>query len=113
MNMENHSQKTGPPSQALRENKRTLGIALAITASMMLIEAAGGFLSGSLALLADAGHMLTDVAALGLSLFAFWLSSRPKTFNRTFGWHRFEIFAAFVNGIELWVIAGVIGYEAF
>jgi cobalt-zinc-cadmium efflux system protein len=113
MNMENHSQKTGPPSQALRENKRTLGIALAITASMMLIEAAGGFLSGSLALLADAGHMLTDVAALGLSLFAFWLSSRPKTFNRTFGWHRFEIFAAFVNGIALWIIAGVIGYEAF
>jgi cobalt-zinc-cadmium efflux system protein len=80
---------------------------------MMVIEAAGGFLSGSLALLADAGHMLTDAAALGLSLFAFWLSSRPKTASRTFGWHRFEIFAAFVNGIALWTIAGAIGYEAF
>jgi cobalt-zinc-cadmium efflux system protein len=56
--------------------------------------------------------MLTDAAALGLSLFAFWLSSRPKTFSRTFGWRRFEIFAAFVNGIALWAIAGAIGYEA-
>jgi cobalt-zinc-cadmium efflux system protein len=80
---------------------------------MMVVEAAGGFLSGSLALLADAGHMLTDAAALGLSLFAFWLSSRPKTASRTFGWRRFEIFAAFVNGIALWTIAGAIGYEAF
>ena len=80
---------------------------------MMVIEVAGGFLSGSLALLADAGHMLTDAAALGLSLFAFWLSSRPKTVSRTFGWRRFEIFAAFINGIALWAIAGVIGYEAF
>jgi len=95
------------------ENKRALTVALAITASMMLIETAGGFLSGSLALLADASHMLTDAAALGLSLFAFWLSSRPQTVSRTFGWHRFEIFAAFINGIALWAIAGVIGYEAF
>jgi cobalt-zinc-cadmium efflux system protein len=57
--------------------------------------------------------MLTDVAALGLTLFAFWLSSRPKTASRTFGWRRFEIFAAFVNGVALWGIAGAIGYEAF
>jgi len=101
------------PSQALTENKRSLTSALAITAAIMIVEAAGGFLSRSLALLADAGHMLTDVAALGLSLFAFWLSSRPKTFSRTFGWRRFEIFAAFFNGLALWAIAGVIGYEAF
>jgi cobalt-zinc-cadmium efflux system protein len=87
--------------------------ALVITAAMLLVEVAGGFLSGSLALLADAGHMLTDVAALGLSLFAFWLSGRPKTHRRTFGWRRFEIFAAFVNGLALWAIAAVIGYEAF
>jgi cobalt-zinc-cadmium efflux system protein len=111
--MENHGSPTAHPSRALTENKKILGIALAITASMMLIEAAGGFLSGSLALLADAGHMLTDAAVLGLSLFAFWLSSRPKTASRTFGWRRFEIFAAFVNGLALWTIAGVIGYEAF
>jgi cobalt-zinc-cadmium efflux system protein len=99
-------------SHALTEHKRPLMIALVITAAVMLVETAGGFLSGSLALLADAGHMLTDVAALGLSLFAFWLSARPKTNRRTFGWRRFEIFAAFINGLALWGIAGAIGYEA-
>jgi len=108
-----HSLNSGHPSHALAENKRPLKTALAITAAMMLVETAGGFLSGSLALLADAGHMLTDAAALGLSLFAFWLSGRPKTNRRTFGWRRFEIFAAFVNGLALWAIAAVIGYEAF
>jgi len=101
-----------PPVYVLSGQKRPLWIALVITAAMMLVEAAGGFLSGSLALLADAGHMLTDVAALGLSLFAFWLSGRPRTNRRTFGWRRFEIFAAFVNGLALWVIAGFIAYEA-
>jgi cobalt-zinc-cadmium efflux system protein len=111
--MPHQNLKTEHPSDALTENKRALRIALAITAAVMLIEVAGGFLSGSLALLADAGHMLTDVAALGLSLFAFWLSSRPKTISRTFGWRRFEIFAAFINGIALWAIAGLIGYESF
>jgi cobalt-zinc-cadmium efflux system protein len=111
--MAHHNLKKDHPSHALTENKRTLGLALAITSVMMLIEAAGGFLSGSLALLADAGHMLTDAAALGLSLFAFWLSSRPKTISRTFGWRRFEIFAAFINGIALWAISGAIAYEAF
>ncbi|MCJ7644370.1 MAG: cation diffusion facilitator family transporter [Candidatus Aminicenantes bacterium] len=108
-----HSRNSGRPSHALTERKRPLRIALAITAAMMLVEAAGGFLSHSLALLADAGHMLTDVAALGLGLFAFWLSARPRTSERTFGWRRFEIFAAFLNGLALWVISGFIGYEAF
>ena len=97
----------------LTKNRRALALALVITAMTMGIEVAGGFLSGSLALLADAGHMLTDVAALGLGLFAFWLSTRPRTAERTFGWHRFEIFAAFVNGVALWAIAGFIAYEAF
>jgi cobalt-zinc-cadmium efflux system protein len=95
------------------ELRKPLAIALALTAAVMAVEVAGGFLSGSLALLADAGHMLTDVAALALSLFAFWLSGLPKTSRRTFGWRRFEIFAAMVNGLALWAIAGVIGYEAF
>jgi cobalt-zinc-cadmium efflux system protein len=97
----------------LGRNTRILAVALAITAVTMVVEAAGGFLSGSLALLADAGHMLTDVAALGLSLFAFWLSARPRTAEHTFGLRRFEIFAAFMNGLILWAAAGVIGYEAF
>jgi len=95
------------------EDQKPLRIALIITAAMMLAEMAGGFLSGSLALLADAGHMLTDVAALALSLIAFRLSGLPKTNRRTFGWRRFEIFAAFVNGVALWGVAGVIAYEAF
>jgi cobalt-zinc-cadmium efflux system protein len=97
----------------MMENKRILTLALAITAFFMLVEVIGGFMSGSLALLADAGHMFTDVAALTLSLFAFWLSSLPRTVAKTFGWRRFEIFAAFLNGIALWVVSGLIGYEAF
>ncbi len=80
--MEHQSLKTEHPSHDLRESGKTLRIALVITAAMMLVEVAAGFMSGSLALLADAGHMLTDAAALGLSLFAFWLSSRPKTIRR-------------------------------
>lgn len=100
-------------SRALTEQKKVLGVALAVTAGVMLVEVAGGLLSGSLALLADAGHMFTDAAALGLSLFAFWLSGRPKTFGRTFGWRRFEVFAAFVNGVALWAIAALIGHEAY
>lgn len=94
------------------EHQRPLAIALIITAAVFLVEVAGGFLSHSLALLADAGHMLTDVAALALGLFAFWLSARPASAGQTFGWRRFEIFAAFVNGVALWVIAALIAYKA-
>src|SRR5512145_229452 len=95
------------------EHQRPLRIALLVTAAVFVVEVAGGFLSRSLALLADAGHMLTDVAALALSLFAFWLSARPPSSRHTFGWRRFEIFAALLNGIALWIIAAVIGFEAF
>ena len=100
-------------SHAHAEHQRPLRIALLITSAVLVVEIAGGVLSRSLALLADAGHMLTDVAALGLGLFAFWLSARPPSSERTFGWRRFEIFAAFLNGVALWIIAAVIGYEAF
>jgi cobalt-zinc-cadmium efflux system protein len=100
-------------SHAHTENQRPLKIALVITAAVLVVEVIGGVLSHSLALLADAGHMLTDVAALGLGLFAFWLSDRPASSGRTFGWRRFEIFAAFLNGAALWIIAAVIGYQAF
>lgn len=93
-------------------NRKALALALGITAATMIAEIAGGLVSRSLALLADAGHMAADAAALGLSLFAFHLSSRPRTAARTFGWQRFEIFAAFLNGLSLWTIAGFIGYEA-
>ena len=95
------------------EHRKPLRTALVITTAVLAVEVAGGVLSRSLALLADAGHMLTDVAALGLGLFAFWLSARPASTRQTFGWRRFEIFAAFLNGVALWLIAAVIGYEAF
>ena len=79
----------------------------------MLVEAAGGWLTNSLALIADAGHMLTDVAALGLTLGAIWFGSRPATAKKTFGFYRIEILAAFVNGIALVVLSIWVIYEAF
>ena len=100
-------------AHAHTRHQRPLRIALLVTSAVFVVEVAGGLLSRSLALLADAGHMLTDVAALGLGLFAFWLSARPPSSRRTFGWRRFEIFAAFLNGLALWLIAALIGYEAF
>lgn len=78
----------------------------------MLAEAVGGWLSNSLALLADAGHMLTDVAALSLTLAAIWFAARPATDKKTFGYYRYEILAAFVNGIALVLISLWVIYEA-
>ncbi len=108
-----HDHHDHGPGASHAADRKSLSLALVLTALTMGVEIAGGFISGSLALLADAGHMLTDVAALGFSLFAFWLSDRPRTARRTFGWRRFEIFAAFVNGVALWVISGLIAYEAY
>jgi len=87
-------------------------IALALTGTFMIVELIGGILSGSLALLADAGHMLTDTMALGLAAFAFRVSSRPADSKRSFGYHRFQIIAAFVNGLSLLVIVAWILFEA-
>jgi cobalt-zinc-cadmium efflux system protein len=87
-------------------------IALLLTATLMLLEVIGGMITGSLALLADAGHMLTDVAALGLSLGAAWLMRRPATAQRTFGFHRAEILAALLNGLSLMVLSMYVVYEA-
>jgi cobalt-zinc-cadmium efflux system protein len=84
---------------------RALTLALGLTASFMLIELAGGIYSGSLALLADAGHMLADAAALGLALLAQRWAARARTERSTFGFRRAEVLAAFVNGIALAVTA--------
>lgn len=89
-----------------------LRIALAITLLVLLAELVGGFAANSLTLLADAGHMLTDVAALGLTLFVTWFSRRPETPKRTYGYLRLEIFAAFLNGGALLVISALIIWEA-
>jgi cobalt-zinc-cadmium efflux system protein len=94
------------------DNKRRVQIALFLTAGFMVVEVVGGVLSGSLALLADAGHMLTDTMALSLAAIAFHLSARPADKKRSYGYRRFEILAAFVNGITLLAIVIWIVVEA-
>ncbi|MEW5929835.1 MAG: cation diffusion facilitator family transporter [Gemmatimonadota bacterium] len=94
-------------------NRRRLAITLGLAAVYMVAEAVGGWLANSLALLADAGHMLSDVAALALSLFAIWIAQRPATPQRTYGYHRTEILAALANGATLIAISLLIFVEAF
>ena len=93
-------------------NERRLGIAALLTGGFMVAEVTGGLLSGSLALLADAGHMLTDFASLGLAWGAAHLARRPADWKRTYGFDRFSVLAAFVNGIALIAIAAWIIIEA-
>ncbi len=87
-------------------------IALVLTASFMVVEVVGGIISGSLALLADAGHMLTDTMALALAAVAFHVSNRPASPSLSYGYQRFQILAAFVNGLALLVVVGWIFIEA-
>jgi cobalt-zinc-cadmium efflux system protein len=89
-----------------------LRIALVLTAVLLVVEVIGGILSNSIALLADAGHMLTDVAALGLALFVAWFSRQPETPRKTYGYLRWEILAALVNGAMLLLISAIILWEA-
>jgi len=89
-----------------------VGIAAGLTGLFMLAEVAGGIASGSLALLADAGHMLTDFASLVLAWFGFRMAQRPPDALRTYGFDRFSVLAAFVNGIALFAIAVWIVIEA-
>ncbi|MCK8465130.1 cation diffusion facilitator family transporter [Aliiroseovarius sp. S1339] len=94
------------------KNERKIAIAAALTGGFMIAELVGGLLSGSLALIADAGHMLTDFASLMLAWFAFRLARRPADWQRTYGFDRFSVLAAFVNGLSLFVIAAWITWEA-
>lgn len=96
----------------IRDNMRRVVIALLLTGSFMVVEVIGGILSGSLALLADAGHMLTDTMALALAAVAFQVCKRPADAKLTYGYHRFQILAAFVNGLSLLFIVGWILVEA-
>ena len=100
-----HSHASDAPVGSLR-------IALVLTAGLLVVEVIGGLLSNSIALLADAGHMLTDVAALGLALFVAWFSRQPVTPQKTFGYLRWEILAAFVNGATLLLISAWILWTA-
>ena len=97
MSVHDHQRPSAGGESALRR-------ALLLTVGMAVIELVAGWLSGSLALLADAGHMVTDAAALALSLFAAWMARRPATPEKSYGYYRTEILAALANGIALWVV---------
>jgi cobalt-zinc-cadmium efflux system protein len=99
--------------QAEPAQQKRLRIALILTALFFVAEVVGGFVSNSLALFADAGHMLTDVGALALSLFVFWFSRQPAAPDKTYGYLRWEILAAFLNGAALLVVSAAIVWEAF
>ncbi|MDO8750971.1 MAG: cation diffusion facilitator family transporter [Dehalococcoidia bacterium] len=93
--------------------KRAVRISLGISAVFFLIEAIGGWLTNSLALLADAGHVLTDVGALGMTLLAFWFAARPVSPARTYGYFRAEVLAALANGLSVWLVAAFILLQAY
>lgn len=95
------------------DNERKVLLSFFLIFSFMIVEVVGGLLSGSLALLADAGHMLTDAAALALSYAAFRFGRRAADAKRTFGYLRFEVVAGFINAITLFAIVGWIVYEAW
>jgi cobalt-zinc-cadmium efflux system protein len=101
-----------PERPARQEPRRPLAIALAITLTFLIAEVVGGLLTGSLALLADAGHMATDAAALVLALFALWLARRPPTPRRSFGLARAEILAALANAAALIAVTFYVFWEA-
>ena len=109
MGVRSHDHHHGRAGAASR---RPLTIALVLAASYMVAEVVGGLWTGSLALLADAGHMLSDVAALSLSLFAIWVAQRPATPQRTYGYYRAEILAALAHGAALVAVAFYVAFEA-
>lgn len=98
---------------AARENRKKLAIVFAMTSGFMIVEAVAGYLTRSLALMADAGHMLTDAGALGLALLAIWFGEKPATEKNTYGFYRMEILAAFINALVLLLISFYILYEAW
>ena len=115
----NHSPAHGPGSHghdhghAHGANEKSVGIAALLTGAFMVVEVIGGVMAGSLTLIADAGHMLTDFAGLGMAWFAFRLARRPADGKRTYGFDRFSVLVAFVNGLALFLIAGWITFEAW
>lgn len=108
-----HHHGPGAHAHHRETGSRRLVFVLAITAAFMVIELVGGLIANSLALMADAGHMLSDVAALGLSVFALALARRPPTPDKSYGYLRIEILAALVNGVTLVVISLLILWQAW
>lgn len=107
-----HGSHDHGPGDVNAKNERRMGLAALITGGFMFVEVVGGIAADSLALIADAGHMLTDFASLALAWFAFRLARRPADWKRTYGFDRFQVLIAFTNGLALFVIAGWIVYEA-
>ena len=109
-----HGDDGGPTRGSFgAKHRRRLAITLGLVSIYMVAEVVGGLLTNSLALLADAGHMLSDAAALALSLFAIWIAQKPPTSRRTYGYYRTEILAALVNGATLVAISLYIFLEAY
>jgi cobalt-zinc-cadmium efflux system protein len=109
-----HAHAVARPAPGDRaRNRRRLTITLGLVAGYMAAEVVGGIVSGSLALLADAGHMLSDAASLGLALFALWIAQKPRTAVHTYGYFRTEILAALVNGATLVALSLFIFWEAY
>lgn len=108
-----HPHRPAPRETAAGRSRAALASTLLLTGGFMLVEAAAGFWTGSLALLADAAHMLTDVGGLALALFAIWIAGRPPTPAKTYGYYRVEILAALVNAVVLLIVAAVILVEAY
>jgi cobalt-zinc-cadmium efflux system protein len=96
-----------------RGERRAVRTGLAVSTALCVAEAAGGYWTNSLALLSDAAHMVGDVAALALTLFALWMGSRAASASKTFGYYRAEILAALVNGVVLWMVVVFILTEAW
>lgn len=110
--MHDHHHGGGHHAHSHSANERSVALAACLTGAFMLAEVVGGVISGSLALLADAGHMLTDFASLALAWLGFRLARRPADWRRTYGFDRFSVLVAFVNGITLVAIAIWIVVEA-
>ena len=112
-----HQQTVGQhgeqPEDYSAASRRSLWTAFALISGYMLVEVIGGLLTNSMALLADAGHMVTDALAIGLALLAISVAARPASAKRTFGFQRAEILAALLNALSLWLVAGWIFVEAY
>ncbi len=108
-----HHEHDHPAKNARDGNRRALAAVLALTAGFTVVEIIGGLLTGSLALLADAGHMLSDNVSLGVALFAAWLAERPATPEKSFGYRRAEILAALANGLALVAVSIWVFTEAY
>lgn len=106
------SAKTLKAEESNRKARRQLMWASACCCIMMIAEIVGGLLANSLAIMTDAAHLLSDLAGFLISIFALWLATRPATSRLSFGFHRAEILGALISVLLIWVLTGILVYEA-